>query len=181
MSTMTAPMMTAETVFDPVEFRRTLGHFATGVTVVTYDYEGEACGATVNSFTSVSLEPPLILVSLANGSRAASRILDRPFAVNILHRDQEDLAMQFAGRPQAATRPEWNFSPAAPVLAGSLATVVCQPWETHQAGDHVLVLGRVEEFSSVTEEPLIFYRGAFTQLGAAPEVTTKETRRGETR
>src|ERR1700755_804066 len=96
---------------DSVEFRRALGHFATGVTVVTYAPGGidEFRGTTVNSFTSVSLQPPLVLVSLGRQTRAAAALRPgSPFAVNVLHHRQRELAMHFAGRPEPGTRVEWE-------------------------------------------------------------------------
>src|ERR1700678_3840678 len=134
---------------DAMEFRRTLGHFATGVTVVTYVPDGidEFRGTTVNSFTSVSLEPPLVLVSLGRQTRAAAAL--RPgsaYAVNVLHHGQRDLAVRFAGRPEPGTRVEWEVRSGVPHLAGCAAYFRCVARDVHEAGDHVLVVGLVEEF-----------------------------------
>src|ERR1700739_1874424 len=101
----TSPQGTGPSAIDMLEFRRALGHFATGVTVVTYAPEDadEFRGTTVNSFTSLSLEPPLVLVSLGGAPRAAAAL--RPgaaYAVNVLHHGQRDLAMRFAGRPRSS-------------------------------------------------------------------------------
>ena len=150
-----------------MEFRRTLGHFATGVTVVTYRAEGidEFRGTTVNSFTSVSLDPPLILVSLGRATRAAAALHEgSPFAVNVLHHGQRDLAMHFAGRPQPGTRVEWEVRAGVPQLAESGAHFRCVTRNVHGAGDHVLVVGLVEEFQVHGRPPLLFYRGAFEYL-----------------
>ncbi|MGH3291998.1 MAG: flavin reductase family protein, partial [Trebonia sp.] len=175
---------------DTLEFRRALGHFATGVTVVTYAPQDadEFRGTTVNSFTSVSLEPPLVLVSLGRQSRAAAAL--RPgsaYAVNVLHHGQRDLAMRFARRsspggttprtpregageeasawdPQPETRVEWEVRAGVPHLAGCAAYFRCVAQDVHGAGDHVLVVGLVEEFQAHGHEPLLFYRGAFEHL-----------------
>lgn len=155
---------TESPAFDAMHFRRTLGQFATGVTVVTYEHEGEYFGATVNSFTSVSLDPPLVLVSMANGSRAAQMIHDRPFAINVLRHDHQQVAMQFAGKPQDGHVVRWADTSIAPVLDGTLAYFVCEPWATHQAGDHVLVLGKVVAFDSRPDDALVFYQGKFGRL-----------------
>jgi flavin reductase len=152
---------------DSMEFRRALGHFATGVTVVTYAAEDadEFRGTTVNSFTSVSLEPPLVLVSLGRPTRAAAAL--RPgsaYAVNVLHHGQRDLAMWFADRPEPGTRVEWEVRAGVPHLAECGAYFRCVAQDVHGAGDHVLVVGLVEEFQAYGHEPLLFYRGAFEHL-----------------
>ncbi|MGH3297737.1 MAG: flavin reductase family protein, partial [Trebonia sp.] len=160
---------TGSSAVDALEFRRALGHFATGVTVVTYalaDAE-EFRGTTVNSFTSVSLEPPLVLVSLGRATRAAAAL--RPgsaYAVNVLHHGQRDLAMRFARRadPQPETRVDWEVRAGVPHLAGCAAYFRCVAQDVHGAGDHVLVVGLVEEFQAHGHEPLLFYRGAFEHL-----------------
>ena len=150
-----------------LEFRRALGHFATGVTVVTYQPEGidEFRGTTVNSFTSVSLDPPLILVSLGRQTRSAAALqVGSQFAVNVLHQGQRDLAMHFAGRPQPGTDVEWEVRAGVPHLAGSGAHFRCVAQDVHGAGDHVLVIGLVEEFQAAGHPPLLFYRGSFEHL-----------------
>jgi flavin reductase (DIM6/NTAB) family NADH-FMN oxidoreductase RutF len=153
--------------FDARDFRRTLG-FATGVTVVTYEHEGEYFGATVNSFTSVSMDPPLVLVSLANESRAATCMAGKPFSINVLQHDQHDVAMRFAGKPEALAEVAWNATHIAPRLAESHAAFVCDPWAVHEAGDHILVLGHVRHYeANESGDALAFYKGQFMTLGAA--------------
>jgi len=165
--TMIAKPSSDSIAFDPLEFRRVLGRFATGVTVVSYESEGEYLGATVNSFTSVSMEPPLVLVSLMTSSRAATRMIGRPFAINVLGHDQHAVALQFAGKPQDC-EVEWDASHIAPRIAGSHAVFVCTPWATHEAGDHILVLGRVHHFEATEDgDALTFYKGRFGSLGDA--------------
>lgn len=154
---------------DAMEFRRALGHFATGVTVVTYAPEGvdEFRGTTVNSFTSVSLDPPLVLVSLGRQTRAAAAL--RPgsaYAVNVLAHGQRDLALHFAGRVEPDTRVEWDVRAGVPHLATCGAHFRCVARDVHGAGDHVLVVGLVEEFRAYGHPPLLFYRGAFEHLHA---------------
>jgi flavin reductase (DIM6/NTAB) family NADH-FMN oxidoreductase RutF len=155
------------TAIDTLEFRRALGHFATGVTVVTYAAEDadEFRGTTVNSFTSVSLDPPLVLVSLGRQTRCAAALrAGSPFAVNVLHHGQRDLAMYFAGRPEPGTRVEWEVRAGVPHLAGCGARFRCVARDVHGAGDHVLVVGLVQEFQAHGHPPLLFYRGAFERL-----------------
>ncbi len=152
---------------DALEFRRALGHFATGVTVVTYAPDGidEFRGTTVNSFTSVSLDPPLVLVSLGRQTRAAAALRPgSPYAINVLHHGQRDLAMYFAGRPEPGTRVDWEVRRGVPHLAGCGAYFRCVARDVHPAGDHLLVVGLVEEFQAHGHPPLLFYRGAFEPL-----------------
>lgn len=156
---------------DPRELRNCLGHFATGVTVVTcHTPDGTAHGATVNAFTGVSLEPPLVLVCVNNGSRMSSYLDGVPFAVNVLHRDQQDLALHFAGRPQV-DEIDWRTrtpGDGAPVLAGCLATISCTPWRTYDGGDHTLFLGEVQEIHRAAGRPLLFHSGQFHDLHYDP-------------
>lgn len=160
---------------DPRQLRNTLGNFATGVTVITYESEGTYYGVTVNSFTSVSMDPPLVLVSLMRSSRALTYLMERPFAVNILGSDQLQTALQFAGKPQDDHTIEWVTGESAPRINGSLAYFQCTPWAGHDGGDHILVLGKVLSYGQRDEdEPLLFYRGQWKELAAV----TDEANRG---
>jgi 3-hydroxy-9,10-secoandrosta-1,3,5(10)-triene-9,17-dione monooxygenase reductase component len=147
-----------------------MGHFATGVAVVTSRTpSGHACGLTVNALTSVSLDPPLILVCLAMSSRTHDSVLERgSFAVNVLDRDGIELAERFSrGRREARfealeLREE---ATGAPVLAGALAWIDCVVHEVHAAGDHSIVVGRVQDSGHRPGgEPLVFYRGVLGSL-----------------
>jgi flavin reductase (DIM6/NTAB) family NADH-FMN oxidoreductase RutF len=161
---------------DPQHLRTCLGHFATGVTVVSCAAGGGVHGATVNAFTAVSLAPPLVLVALARTSRAARLLAGRPFTVNVLAAEQHGLALRFAGSPRAfGAPPVWRPAPEglAPTLDCALATLACTPWASHDGGDHVLHLGRVEHLTTRPGAgPLLFYGGAFhtaaTPLASAP-------------
>ncbi|WP_243770105.1 flavin reductase family protein [Amycolatopsis acidicola] len=153
---------------DTRQLRNCLGHFATGVTVITTEVDGHPHGATVNSFTAVSLDPPLVLVSLDRRTKACGYLEDRPFTVNLLREPQDDVALHFAGKPR--TEPvEWAHGEFGPRLPGSLAHVACSPWRSYDGGDHVLFLGRVEEFEFTGGDPLVFYLGEFRHLGTAFE------------
>lgn len=157
---------------DAQQLRTCLGYFATGVTVVSCAAGDAVHGATVNSFTAVSLDPPLVLVSLARASKAARLLARRPFTVNVLSEEQHHLALRFAG--SAATSgpsPAWLPAPVglAPALGGSLATFACSPWAAYDGGDHMLFLGRVERLTHRPEaNPLLFHRGSF-HTGLTPE------------
>jgi flavin reductase (DIM6/NTAB) family NADH-FMN oxidoreductase RutF len=156
------------TSLEPRHLRSCLSRFVTGVAVVSYVADGEPRGVTVNSFTSVSMDPPLILVSLARTAKAAGHLSEVPFTINVLKASQLDIAMQFAGRPQEGLRVAWQASDGdlAPVLDGALATFRCRPWQAYDGGDHVLQLGQVAEADvSSEEEPLLFDRGRFAMVG----------------
>lgn len=143
------------------DFRNCLGSFATGVTVVTCNTEKGKHGLTANSFTSVSLDPPLILVSVDRKTKACEYLKDNTFAVNILHASQEDLAMHFAGRPKEGLQLKWKEGEVAPYLADALAIIECVPWRAYDGGDHVLYLGEVKRYQYDLGEALGFYTGRF--------------------
>ncbi|MFC6672759.1 flavin reductase family protein [Marinobacterium aestuariivivens] len=178
MTTMNAPttaIRSEETVevqaFDSRELRNTLGLYATGVTVVTTTgaEAGEPIGITANSFSSLSLDPPLILWSLALKSPSLLAFAEgRDFAVNILEHRQDALAMQFA-RPSddkfAGVSHRRNDA-GVPLLDDALAQLECRVEFTRVAGDHLLIVGRVLAFSKADGEPLLFYKGGFQQLCA---------------
>jgi flavin reductase (DIM6/NTAB) family NADH-FMN oxidoreductase RutF len=152
---------------DPQHLRRCLGRFATGVTVVSYRSGDEVRGVTVNSFTSVSLDPPLVLVSIARRAKAATALLDTPFTVNVLAADQLDLAMTFAGKPVEAAHVKWaGRGGGAPHLRGTAAWFECEPWNAVDAGDHLLFLGQVVAHDQRQVDPLLFQTGQFRALGA---------------
>lgn len=155
----------AETL-DSRGLRRCLSRFSTGVTVVSYAVDGVPRGATMNAFTSVSLEPPLILLSVARTARACAHLSEGPFAVNILRADQLDVALQFAGRPRPGARIQWQHEPGfAPRLDRSVAVLQCRPWRSYDGGDHLLQLGEVITATSGPGEPLLFAGGEFTTAG----------------
>jgi len=147
-------------------FRGCVGEFATGVAVVTADHEGLSAGMTLNSFTSVSLEPLLVLVSLGNGSRTlhAATASER-FAVSILKRDQREVALDFSepGAPfptRHVERDREGFL----TVSGAAAVLRCHVERIEAAGDHALVLGQVVSIAHGGGEPLIFHRGRFGGL-----------------
>jgi flavin reductase (DIM6/NTAB) family NADH-FMN oxidoreductase RutF len=152
---------------DPRALRNCLGHFATGVSVITCDGGGVPHGATVNAFSAVSLEPPLVMVSLDRNTKMCQYLDGAPFTVNMLAEPQDKVALHFAGKPMDGG-PEWQQSDnpeLAPRLAGALATISCKPWCSYDGGDHVLYLGEVAGFSSTRGDPLVFYLGGFRHLG----------------
>ena len=154
------------------ELRNCFGQFATGVTVITWnDDNGEKSGITVNSFTSVSLDPALVLVSIDKTAKACIELRDRPFIINILSDHQEEYAWQFAGRPDDNLIVEWEEdSIIGPRLKNTLATIECTPWKEYDGGDHVLFIGEVVDFSYKEEEALLFFRGKCLKMQSTETV-----------
>lgn len=150
------------------EFRRSLAKFATGVTVVTCaDDDGKPYGITANSFSSVSLEPGLVLWNVAKVSNSLKAFLDADyFAINVLAADQEDLSRHFARSDHTLfdsveiTRSAENV----PLIPGALARFECRTFQVHECGDHYIVIGEVVSFESRDAEPLLFFDGKYSAL-----------------
>ncbi|HVJ31946.1 MAG TPA: flavin reductase family protein [Terriglobia bacterium] len=155
--------------FDQRDFRTALGQFATGITVVTArSADGELLGVTVNSFNSVSLEPPLILFSLERRAFSLPAFETAgAFAVNILSDEQTALSQNFArtqGDKWAGIAYE-HWVTGSPILRGCLAAFDCRTHAVHDGGDHRIFLGEVLRFEALSEgEPLIYFRGSYTGL-----------------
>jgi flavin reductase (DIM6/NTAB) family NADH-FMN oxidoreductase RutF len=149
-------------------FRRCVGSFPTGVCVVAAEHGGRPAGMTLNSFTSVSLEPLLVLVSLAHGSRTLEAVRGAGrFAVSMLHRGQHAVAIDFATR--GGVFPELHVkrtSDGFVVVRHALAWLACEVDSMVHAGDHDLVVGRVLDFESSAGEPLVFHAGQFGGVAA---------------
>lgn len=156
--------------FDPRDFRNALGTFATGVAIVTIAApDGEPVGLTCNSFSSVSLSPPLVLWSLSLRSPNLPRFLQAPhFAVNILAADQAPLAQRFA-QPISNKFEGVSYQRSAeglPLLDGTAAQLQCRNETRYYSGDHVIFIGHVLHYHWRECAPLVFYRGRYTQPGA---------------
>ncbi|MGH9712865.1 MAG: flavin reductase family protein [Candidatus Acidiferrales bacterium] len=160
--------------FDKRDFRRALGQFATGVTVVTaHTKKGRAIGLTVNSFTSVSLDPPLVLWSLSREAtdfaefHAASR-----FAVNVLSSRQHHLSRQFSTTlADKFVNVECEKAPdGSPLLRGATAHFICRVAARFDGGDHVIILGKVENYRWNEGEPLVFHSGRYHVTTRHPDV-----------
>ena len=152
-------------VIESRHLRRSVGQFVTGVTVVTYDLDGSPRGVTVNSFTSVSVDPPLILVSIARTARAAAGLRGSPLVVNVLAAEQLDLARHFAGQHQDGLEIPWSQHHSPPRLRGAVAWIEGQPYAEVEAGDHILFLSRVTSHRTLSKEPLLFQTGGFRLVG----------------
>jgi flavin reductase (DIM6/NTAB) family NADH-FMN oxidoreductase RutF len=150
------------------EFRSALGRFASGVTVVTTrDADGAALGITVSAFSSVSLEPPLVLVCIDKRASVHDVLVEGyHFAVNILAEDQELLSRRFASKDDdrfngTAYR---DSAQGAPLLDGALASIECRVVQAYAVGDHTIVVGEVESTSIGDGKPLAYFRGGYVQL-----------------
>lgn len=156
---------------DSAHFRTVMGHFATGVTIVTAVHEGTPVGFTAQSFVSLSLDPPLIAVCPSISSSSWPRIAAADgMCVNILAADQETLGRSFAASgTDKFAGVGWHPSPitGAPILAGCLAWVDCRIEASYEGGDHLVVVARVLELGGGEGgEPLLFYRGGFGGFSA---------------
>jgi 3-hydroxy-9,10-secoandrosta-1,3,5(10)-triene-9,17-dione monooxygenase reductase component len=179
--------MKAITGIGPDVFRKVMGHFVTGVTVVTALQGDRPFGITVNALSSVSLQPPLVMVALDRRRfltpivRAAGR-----YAVNILAEDQQALSDCFAGAPVTPGRESfcgaaWHPGPTGlPLIDGAIATLECTVVETFSAGDHDLFIGRVETLANEPRHPmpLLYYRRRYLRIerAATAEVEGKPER-----
>src|SRR6266550_2482172 len=144
---------------DPVAFRKVLGHFASGVTIITTMYENVVHGMTANAFCSVSLEPPLVLVSVGNQSHMHTLLAQsRRYGVSVLASDQEALARYFSGRSQELLQIPFAWDEGYPLIEGALARLICTVVHAYPAGDHTLYVGQVESLEySAHSAPLLFY------------------------
>ena len=157
--------MSTDTHIDPREFRNTLGRFATGVTVITTEKDGQIHGMTANAFLSVSLDPPLVLVSVDNRA-TMHKILpeSKRYGVSILAADQEPLSNHFARRPVEGLKIPFVEKHGVPVLDGAVAQIIARVVEEHRAGDHTLYIGLVEHLEWTDEKPLLFFAGQYHHL-----------------
>lgn len=150
------------------QLRECLGRFATGVTVVTcVDASSTPCGITANSFSSVSLEPPLVLWNIAKVSQSIDAYLDAEyFGVNVLAADQQTVSVHFAqSQHNLYAGIEYHLTDRdVPRLDGTLAWFECRTHEIHDGGDHFIIVGEVVDFETAEGDPLLFFRGGYTGL-----------------
>ena len=151
------------------EFRSALARWGSGVAIVTSAAGGKIHGMTVSAFSSVSLDPPLVLVCADKSSNTLGVIHEGGvFAVNILAAAQRDLSNKFASKKDEHLRFEgvaWRpGATGAPILEGALAALDCRVVAAHDAGDHVIYVGRVEAVEATHGEPLVYFGGAYRGL-----------------
>ena len=160
-------MADAHPPIDPKVFRGALGCFATGITVVTCDGPEGAIGITANSFSSVSLDPPLVLWCLDNSSETCAAFLRaESFAINILAADQQALSARFATRSnhELGDGEFERWTSGAPVLPQALAVLDCLVDAKHPAGDHTIMVGRVVRIQARDGDPVLYFRGKYRGL-----------------
>jgi flavin reductase (DIM6/NTAB) family NADH-FMN oxidoreductase RutF len=152
---------------DTKQFRRTMGLFASGVTVVTFQGDdGLPVGMTVNAFMSVSLTPPLVLVSIrsSSGFCRCIRIGDR-YGVSLLSEQQQSISAHFGGRPDSGLASPYVEHQGHPVVRDALAHIVARVSAIHEAGDHLLFVGEVECLADQgPSRPLLFFGGLYRRL-----------------
>jgi flavin reductase (DIM6/NTAB) family NADH-FMN oxidoreductase RutF len=158
---------------DAQSLRRALGTFATGVTVVTtMDADGAPRGFTANSFASVSLDPPLVLVCLAKTAASCAVFrASKSYAVNILSEEQKDVSAAFSSRTaDRFATVDWSTRvTGSPVIAGVVAWLDCCMHDVIDAGDHCILIGRIVDYDYAASSPLGFCRGAYVSFGLARE------------
>jgi 3-hydroxy-9,10-secoandrosta-1,3,5(10)-triene-9,17-dione monooxygenase reductase component len=149
---------------DPKRFRSVIGSFATGVAVITTEWQGELFGATVNSLTSVSLSPCMLLFCMNDGSTTGAAIRSRNlFTVNILGHHQFDLPARFTKSDKnrfAGVAVDFSVD-GLPLLRGAAAQLCCRVAAIHKGGDHDIILGEVLSGEELTCSPLVFHKGSY--------------------
>ncbi|WP_223589165.1 flavin reductase family protein [Neobacillus bataviensis] len=157
---------------DDRQFRQAMGKFATGVTVIATEVEGEIHGMTVNAFMSVSLDPKLVVISIGEKAKILNKIKEsKIFTVNILAADQQEHSMIFAGQLKEHREVAFERLDGKPVIPGSVAQVACEVSAEHVEGDHTLFIGKVTDIHLLDVEPLIFYSGMYRSLEKLETVT----------
>ena len=150
---------------DDRQFRNAMGKFATGVTVVATEVDGNVHGMTANAFMSVSLSPKLVVVSISEKAQMLDKINQSgKFSVNILSSSQQDLSMHFAGQQKNHQEVKFDLLEGIPVLPGSVAQIVCEVTAAHIEGDHTLFIGKVRDLQIEELEPLIYFSGKYRSL-----------------
>ena len=154
---------------DPLEFRAALGQFATGVCLITLRTDaGRELALTVNSFASVSLDPPLVLWSLQEDSEVYADFREaQHYAISVLSSDQQALSSYYAGKDQHDVKPEHARpgSHGVPLIRGAVAVFECDLEATHAGGDHLIIVGRVQTMHNEDDNnPLVFHNGQYRQL-----------------
>ncbi|HUK23634.1 MAG TPA: flavin reductase family protein [Terriglobales bacterium] len=169
----------------PAEFRRAMGCFATGVTVLTMNHQGQVLGMTANAFASVSLQPLLVLVCVDRRARTHSHLhAKKRFGVNVLAENQREISEYYAREITAEGGPPGgrfeHTRHGTPVLHGALAYLECRLVSTQDAGDHTIFIAEVEEVVVRAGDPLLYFRSEYRAIGtgvgrglSAPDVEGK--------
>jgi flavin reductase (DIM6/NTAB) family NADH-FMN oxidoreductase RutF len=169
-----ASNLSTEMTLNPAEFRKAMGHFATGVTIITLDLEGEVHGMTANAFASVSLDPMLVLVCVDHTTRTHAHLhAKKRFGINVLCDDQRAISEYYARPERTHERAEEEAVAhfdrtrhGTPILHGSLAYLECRLHSSQEAGDHTIFIAEVEDVIMNDGLPLLFFRGKYHKVGA---------------
>lgn len=162
---MTSPPAGGSEGVDPTLMRSAMARFATGVAIVATFDQGEPYAAAVNSLTSVSLDPPLILVCLQLNSRTCHAIQRRgAFSVSVLADEQEEYSRRFARSQPAIDDPTLEFVDGLPVVSGCVAGLICETESTLRKGDHTIVIGHVVRTHQGDGNPLLFFGSTYHRL-----------------
>jgi len=162
------------------DFRKAMGCFATGVTIITVDQDGEIHGMTANAFSSVSLDPPLVLVCVDHRARTHAHLHARKrFGVNVLSSSQQAISEYYAQssdleKHQHAETAGARFTRTAhgtPILEGALAYLECRLHSTQAAGDHTIFIAEVEHVELREGEPLLYFRSCYRELRSSRDLT----------
>ncbi|MBA4493031.1 flavin reductase family protein [Paenactinomyces guangxiensis] len=155
---------------DDRTFRKAMGKFATGITVITTEVENKIHGMTANAFMSVSLSPKLVLVSVSEKAHMHSQLKKAgTYAVSVLGADQQEMSMLFAGQIKGDRDIHFERFNEMPVIKGALAVLTCNKADEHRAGDHTLFIGEVTNLRVSEGEPLLYFQGRYRRLAAAAE------------
>lgn len=157
-------------IIDAAEFRRVLGHLPTGVVVVTSTVDGTPVGMSCNSFTSISLDPALVGFSVAHTSSTWPPIrTEGSFCINVLAQDHADLTRNFSRKGiDRFDGVDWAMRSSGPGLGGAVAWIDCTLWREYEAGDHMIVLGKVQAIEAAPDvPPLVFCKGAYGAFATA--------------
>ena len=166
-------MSLTRTAIEPLRFREALGHYASGITVITSHVDDEPVGFTCQSFYSVSMSPPLVSFSVMSSSHSYPKIRQAGrFAVNILSGEQIEISNQFARKgTDKWQRVQWQASPLGnPIIDGSLHWLDCDIHAEHVVGDHLIVIGEVKALdlqATAAAQPLLYFKGQYCNLAAS--------------
>lgn len=162
----------AAPAIDPKLFRKVMGSFASGVTVVTTVADGQVRGMTVSAFMSGSLDPPLCVVSIRRQARMHPLLIEAGhFGVSILAKKQERISSHFAGAPVADLAPEFVWVGRTPLLANAAAVIAADVVAQHDCGDHTLLIGRITHLGVHDRQPLLVHQGRYAGVTHATEPT----------
>jgi flavin reductase (DIM6/NTAB) family NADH-FMN oxidoreductase RutF len=156
---------TQRTEIDPREFRSALGHFASGITIATVVHEDTTHGMTANAFMSVSMDPPLVVVSADHKTTWHEKASESDrYGVSVLSEQQGALSNHFAGKPEEGIEIPFVWRNGVALIEGAIAQFVCRIVDAHPAGDHTLYIGQIEYLNYEEGKPLLFFTGEYGAL-----------------